>query len=321
MGSAAHVRPGTLLEERARAAHTVGLKQTILFPYATLGSLINFCDAFLAGGSGPKDHSEVGSGFIHFNFTPRGPHGDKATPSLFGDVPRGVLLDQPRIFFGGDGGVVGPVQVGYGAVLAAGSTYRRDCPAEVLRSGEATTPYDGPFDGLVYGDVTRKWRLNVLYVANLVALWHWYEHVRCPSIPTADPLGRDLVRAGQRVVAGAIAERLKRLQGFADALQISLDRLSDTNAPPLARPSQEAVVARWPHLRDHLEDVAVPAGDSAARERFLAAWSSGDDSGSDYLSRIHDLGRSPRDNATTWLQSVVDDVVEAGDLVDDGHRS
>ncbi len=107
-GSGAHIRPGTLFEEQASCAHAVGLKQTILMPYVTLGSLINFCDCLMAGGTGPKDHSEVGSSYIHFNFTA---HQDKATPSLIGDVPRGVMLDRPPIFLGGQGGLVGPVRI------------------------------------------------------------------------------------------------------------------------------------------------------------------------------------------------------------------
>ena len=69
-GSGAHVRGGTILEEEAGAAHTVGLKQTILFPFVTLGSLINFRDLLMAGGTNRKNHSEVGSSYIHFNYTP-----------------------------------------------------------------------------------------------------------------------------------------------------------------------------------------------------------------------------------------------------------
>jgi bifunctional UDP-N-acetylglucosamine pyrophosphorylase / glucosamine-1-phosphate N-acetyltransferase len=84
MGLAAHVREGCILEEEAGGAHCVGLKQTILFPFVTLGSLINFCDCLMAGGTSRKDHSEVGSSYIHFNFSPSG---DKTTPSLIGDVP------------------------------------------------------------------------------------------------------------------------------------------------------------------------------------------------------------------------------------------
>lgn len=42
MGSGAQVRPGTILEEGAEMAHTVGLKQTIFFPFVVGGSLIQF---------------------------------------------------------------------------------------------------------------------------------------------------------------------------------------------------------------------------------------------------------------------------------------
>ena len=115
MGSGAQVREGVILEEAARAAHTVGLKQTILFPFVTLGSLINFCDCLMAGGTDRKNHSEVGSSYIHFNYTP---NQDKATPSLLGDVPRGVMLNQPPIFLGGQGGVVGPCRLDFGTALS-----------------------------------------------------------------------------------------------------------------------------------------------------------------------------------------------------------
>ena len=90
LGMGSHVRVGTILEEQAVIAHTVALKHTILFPFVTLGSLINFCDCLMAGGTSRKNHSEVGSSYIHFNFTPSQ---DKATASLIGDVPRGVMLN------------------------------------------------------------------------------------------------------------------------------------------------------------------------------------------------------------------------------------
>ncbi|MCK7504346.1 MAG: hypothetical protein MZV70_09845 [Desulfobacterales bacterium] len=119
--------PGRMHSGRSRpAAPTrVGLKQTILFPFVTLGSLINFCDCLMAGGTSRSNHSEVGSSYIHFNFTP---DADKTTPSLIGDVPRGVMLNQPPIFLGGQGGMVGPLRMGYGNVVAAGSILRQDYP-------------------------------------------------------------------------------------------------------------------------------------------------------------------------------------------------
>jgi len=98
LGSGAQIRPGCLLEEESGVNHCVGMKQTILFPFVQLGSLINFCDCLMAGGTSRKNHSEVGSSYIHFNYTP---HQDKATASLIGDVPRGVMLREPPIFLGG----------------------------------------------------------------------------------------------------------------------------------------------------------------------------------------------------------------------------
>ena len=91
VGSNGHIRAGTLLEEEASTAHAVGLKQTVLLSYVTLGSLINCCDCLISGGRSRSNHTEIGSGFIHFNFTPWGENGDKATPSLVGGVPRGAF--------------------------------------------------------------------------------------------------------------------------------------------------------------------------------------------------------------------------------------
>jgi UDP-N-acetylglucosamine/UDP-N-acetylgalactosamine diphosphorylase len=312
LGSAAHVRGGTLFEEEAYAAHAVGLKQTILMPFATLGSLINFCDCLLAGGTSRRDHSEVGSSFIHFNFTPRGPRGDKATPSLFGDVPRGVRLDQPRIFLGGDGGVVGPLHVDYGSVLAAGSTYRRDVPPGVLRTADSLAPEDLPFDPLLYGDVRRKWRLNVQFLGNLAALRAWYHAVRLPGVPAGDELARELVQAAADVVETCVRERRARLWQFVEALDVSLARLP-APASAEARRSQTAARDAWPRVAAWLDQRQPAAADGAARERFLDAWAR-TELAADHLSRVRALPDAAREAATTWLQGIVDGVLQAGRL-------
>ena len=123
LGLGSHIREATILEEQAVVAHTVGLKHTILFPFVTLGSLINFCDCLMAGGTSRKNHSEVGSSYIHFNFTPSQ---DKATASLIGDVPGGVMLNRQPIFLGGQGGLVGPCRLNFGITVAAGTIVRKD---------------------------------------------------------------------------------------------------------------------------------------------------------------------------------------------------
>ena len=179
MGSGAQVRECCLIEEEASGAHTVGLKQTILMPFVTLGSLINFCDCLMAGGTSRKNHSEVGSSYIHFNFTP---NQDKATASLIGDVPRGVMLRNAPIFLGGQGGLVGPVRLGYGTVIAAGAVWEDDCPqGGMLLKGSALLSERTHHPGL-YREVRRKVANNLFYLGNLAALRQWYVHIRRPFL-------------------------------------------------------------------------------------------------------------------------------------------
>ncbi|MDR0994560.1 MAG: UDP-N-acetylglucosamine pyrophosphorylase, partial [Verrucomicrobiota bacterium] len=177
MGSCAHVRAGTLLEEGAEMAHSVGLKQTIFFPFVVGGSLINFCDALMSGGTSRKRHSEIGSSFIHFNYTPRG---DKATASLVGDVPRGVMLNQRPIFLGGQGGMVGPVRVEFGTVLAAGNVLRKDVlEPDQLVIPPALAPGLSPFSA-EYRSLARLLHNALIYIGNIAALEAWYRVVRRP---------------------------------------------------------------------------------------------------------------------------------------------
>jgi UDP-N-acetylglucosamine/UDP-N-acetylgalactosamine diphosphorylase len=215
LGNGAHVRPGTLLEESASTAHAVGLKHTVLLAFVTLGSLINFCDVLMAGGTSRKDHSEVGSGFIHFNFTPWGKTGDKATPSLVGDVVEGVFLRRARIFLGGAGGMIGPRRVGYGAVAAAGQVVRKDVVSDTLELQRAPGLAKPLARFHLDRDEPRAAR-NLEYIAQLVALRTWYRQVRRARVPEGDAgsVDRVLVDAAIETLAECIDERTTRLSSF-----------------------------------------------------------------------------------------------------------
>jgi len=298
MGSGAHVREGTLLEEGAEMAHTVGLKQTLFFPFVVGGSLINFCDALMAGGRSRKEHSEIGSSFIHFNYTPRG---DKATASLFGDVPRGVMLDQAPIFLGGQGGVVGPVHVEYGTVLAAGNVLRSD----VEEPGRLVVPHapaaiDVPFSA-AYRSTRRIFRNGIRYLANLAALHAWYVAVRHPVL-CATPHGAACYEGALRVLECVRKERVKRLDAVADALRAPADDL-----PPAIAENHAADLARWTALRPRFAAFSrdVATAPSADRDAFLAAFAATPAEAS-YIDRIRALAPDARAAGTAWLQSIVD---------------
>jgi len=85
-----------------------------------------------------KNHSEIGSSYIHFNLLPTR---TRLPLSLIGDVPGGVMHDQAPIFLGGQGGLVGPVRIAYGTVIPAGTIMRQDILDEnQLYAAQPTPP-------------------------------------------------------------------------------------------------------------------------------------------------------------------------------------
>ena len=300
MGLGAQVREGCLLEEEANGAHCVGLKQTILFPFVTLGSLINFCDCLMAGGTNRKEHSEVGSSYVHFNYTP---DGDKTTASLFGDVPRGVMLNQPPIFLGGQGGAVGPLRLGYGTVIAAGSVLREDVVED--RKLVFISPPPGLQRGHsphAYKNLSRIVRNNVMYLANLVALENWYRLVR-HSFFSRQEMGELVYSAALELLSAAKDERAKRLEAMAEKV-------------PEADSAGAEFRARVGAICDLFRS-AQPSAKGHAAEGFLAAlqttsgWSEGE-----YVATIQSLGEDLCGKGSRWLQEIVDGLCrQAGSLV------
>ena len=267
-GSAGHLREGTLLEEEASTAHAVGLKHSILLAFVTIGSLVNFCDLLMAGGSSRQDHSEVGSGYIHFNFTPWGARGDKATASLVGDVPRGVLLRGRRIFLGGSGGMVGPRQVGFGAIVGAGTVLRKDVPEDrlVIQSARAVEKPIAPntLDGL-----DPRAAANIRYLAELHALRAWYSEIRLRRAPTEGPHEhvRVVVQEALTTIDLCIAERQARLAAFLRERGIDAPAL----APSRVIPCPLVLSPSEPYV-DHIEWVkALAEADAVALGSWLAS--------------------------------------------------
>ena len=310
MGLGAHVREGCILEEEANGAHCVGLKQTILFPFVTLGSLINFCDCLMAGGTSRKSHSEVGSSYIHFNFTP---DGDKTTASLIGDVPRGVMLDQSLIFLGGQGGMVGPLRIGYGNVVAAGSVLREDVPQEnqfiisKKHPGKIidTTPK-------TYNKLAHIVRNNILYLANLMALKQWYIHVRQPFFNNQE-FGDLLYDGLIDKLSLAKAERIKRLRAMAEKMPDSLELNGHKGKIAVAKRNFyekreevcELFTEKDPIIKEHGE-----------RDRFLAGfYNHKKETSSSYIDVVQSLPTGISQEGVKWLNQIVDGVWERATVI------
>jgi len=310
LDSGAHVREGCLLEEETKAGHTVGLKQTILFPFVTLGSLINFCDCLMAGGTDRKNHSEVGSSYIHFNYTPQQ---DKATASLIGNVPEGVMLRQKTIFLGGQGGLVGPARIGFGTVIAAGVVFRGDCPeGDTLIAGEQTDTRPKPFHPGLYGSMARRIHNNLIYLANLLALRQWYAHVRRPFFQ-GDFLSEALYRGAQNTLEAAVQERLKRLDDLAEKMEGSLAQVAQHlkgQAKKRALQEQESFRDRWPGMRGIFSSNLEETLGADNRRRFLAELDRNATRQIQYLPTIKALPPEAVNCGELWLKEIVDGMTD-----------
>ncbi|WP_300670545.1 protein GlmU [Desulfoluna sp.] len=301
-GSGAHLREGTIFEEEASCAHTVGLKQTILLPFVTLGSLINFCDVLMTGGTSRKDHSEVGSSYIHFNYTPQQ---DKATASLLGNVPEGVMLDKRPIFLGGQGGLVGPSCLAFGTVVAAGTLMRKDEEREgrlhfggALRAGSIAAP-----EG-IYRNIKRIVKNNIHYMANLMALMAWTRHIRGHFVGAAYP---HEVHEGHLInLDRALAERVKRFSAFcgklAPSLALGMENGLIPEESPLAAQKREVIdqVEGFQAALQALMETHVAA---PAPKVLTTLCEKDPDAG--YLATIHGLHASPRSLGREWLFEIV----------------
>lgn len=289
MGSGSHVREGTICEEGSSCAHTVGLKQTILFPFVTLGSLINFCDCLMAGGTSRKNHSEVGSSYIHFNYTP---NQDKATASLLGDVPKGVMLKEHPVFLGGQGGLVGPCNLQFGTVVAAGTIMRKDeSRPNRLIIGSALKEVNLPLARKISQNTKRIVENNVNYIANLIALKTHYRNIRMQFIGDAFPY--PLVAGLMDNIDRGINERIKRLEGF-------LENVGDTS---------NDFVRKWPQIEENLRryqhDIsAIPSGELfVKRVKEIVA-----DTQNNYIETITSLSKDDSTMGTKWLQEIVETI-------------
>jgi UDP-N-acetylglucosamine/UDP-N-acetylgalactosamine diphosphorylase len=309
MGYGAQVRDACILEEEANGAHAVGLKHTILFPFVTLGSLINFCDCLMAGGTSRRNHSEVGSSYIHFNYTP---NQDKATASLIGDVPRGVMLNQSPIFLGGQGGLVGPARLGYGTVIAAGVIYRGDCPegGKLLTEGGLERG-DSAFCPGLYWHVTRRTLNNINYIANLIALRQWYMGVRSQFFQD-DFMSRQLYEGALEKLDLAIDERINRLKALSHKMPQSAELyqriMRGKDRQGLVNQKKE-FFSKWQEIADILVSSREKVGEGSKRDGFLKAVAQGrEEKGNDYVKVIQGLDTKWSTKGTEWLQGIVDGV-------------
>lgn len=307
----AHVRDACILEEEARGGHSVKLGHTVLLPFVTLGSHIDFCDCLMAGGTDGRNCSEVGSSFVHFNLTP---NRDRAAPSLLGDVPRGVMPGERPIFLGGQGGMVGPVVIEYGTVTSAGTIVRGD----ITEGGKMVfddhpRPAMRDFRPGIYWEITRRVRNNLLFIANLVALRVWYVFVRSEFFgPGA--IEQALLRGALEKLDMSLDERIRSLGETAGNMPESIHEYQALMGKAARRTliaQKRELFEKWGRMRGMLRSLKSCTGDEQERDAFLSHLASGRVAGRGYIETMRGLDAEARLSGIRWLQGVVNRVVDS----------
>ncbi|TXT64990.1 MAG: hypothetical protein BAJALOKI1v1_490017 [Promethearchaeota archaeon] len=308
MGDGAEVRAGCLLEEEANGAHTVGLKQTILFPFVTLGSIINFCDALMAGGTSRRNHSEVGSSYIHFNYTP---NQDKATASLIGDVVNGVWLNQLPIFLGGQGGLVGPSQIGYNTVIGAGVIFRGDCPqGNTLILDKGAQKENKRFYPGLYWSVKRRVLNSIEYIVNIIALKQWYLNVRSKFFQSTK-LEQLVYKGALEKIELVFNERIKRLGQLADKMKKSIELYKSVrgdNTSELLLNQKNELMTNYQQIESILREEESYLGNEDLKTEFLEHLDNIlKNENNKYTKIIKHLNENVRNAGIAWLNSIIEE--------------
>jgi UDP-N-acetylglucosamine/UDP-N-acetylgalactosamine diphosphorylase len=222
------------------------------------------------------------------------------------------MLNQPPIFLGGQGGLVGPVRIGYGCVIAAGTVCRRDCPegGKILcDSGHPRTERE--FHPGLYKDIEKKVFNNIYYVANLLALRQWYHHIRRIFFQGQE-LGDELYQGAVETLQLAIEERLTRCKTLSEKMEVSIavgQQILSGERRSLLLHQQKEFMKNWPDIESNFTAEHEKAVDHSNRDAFLEIIRlKVKEAGTDYINVITNLDRPSAAKGTAWLQNIVDHV-------------
>jgi UDP-N-acetylglucosamine/UDP-N-acetylgalactosamine diphosphorylase len=218
------------------------------------------------------------------------------------------MLNQPAIFLGGQGGIIGPVRMGFGNVVAAGTVLRGDCIGDnrLIAGGTRSWGVKDYQPGL-YPNLLRIVENNIIYLANLAALKEWYIHVRKPFLD-AQEFG-PLIHAGllDKLSLGR-KERLKRFEAMAKRASSTEPSGSEKTAR-----MREELGSSLDKVQEIFEgDEAPNSKVKALREDFLRELEKTMRGGSTgYVETIQGLPARVSSMGTTWLECIVADCCRA----------
>ena len=199
--------------------------------------------------------------------------------------------------------MVGPLRIGYGSVVAAGSILRKDYPQDNQLIFDIPQPREvREFIPAAYPGFRRILENNILYLANLKALEAWYAHVRKRFFDTRE-FGLLIYDGAMENLSLAMQERLKRLKIMAGKAVSIPARQVEAQPPDEKR-------ALFEHMNDvegvfsgEISDDVIHRNQEVFLECFIQ---SGRNGVVPYIEFIRQLPPDISAKGIKWLQSIVD---------------
>lgn len=199
--------------------------------------------------------------------------------------------------------MVGPLRVGYGNVIAAGTILRSDVTEEnKLVIGKSYTGSVTNFTANQYSGLSRLVSSNVLYLANLLALEEWYAQVRRDFFRKQE-LGEWIYQGALEKLSMAKAERLNRLKLMAAKMPESMTKdRPDSASAARKKEFHERVTA----LCELFLVKTTSSKTIEMKEAFLSGFQAVGKSGDrGYIETIKSLPDDTTKKGTDWLQEII----------------
>ena len=222
------------------------------------------------------------------------------------------MINQDPIFLGGQGGIVGPVRMEYGNIVAAGTIVRKDIlKRNVMLPGHSSISKTIHFRSGLYTILKRIIRLNTIYISNLIALRRWYLDIRA-KFNSNNYMESALHKGAVDKIEMAIDERLKRLGDVAKKMPRSMEIHKEKAGKKALENlfySEQEFFDRWPDIEGIIRDSYDFEGNSQKKEMFLNIIDKGLDSEPrDYITVIKGLSKNESGIGIDWLQELVEDI-------------
>ena len=220
-------------------------------------------------------------------------------------------LYQTPIFLGGQGGLVGPCRLEFGTITAAGTICSKDQlqPGHLIFERKVKSG-NIPFTFGIYFGIKKIVVNNIIYIANLMALEQWYNHVRAQFISNDFP--KPLLDALKEKLAIAIDERIGRLKTLSQKMPDSVkvyQKISKENASSHISQQKNEFYNKWSEIEDHFRLMTNVDVKENMRDIFLETIRLGIiNTGKDYISVISELKSEDKQHGTRWLQRIVDHI-------------